>query len=705
MRWSVEVSPLRPSNAPGVAPIAPEVHVVEAKNWQSALQAVREHGGGAGPISQFSIELLTDGYRAIDPVGRLRYLVKKVGDDVATALEGPPASIPSSAVPAPAAPSAAARVPDDRPTVPTAAPAAVRPSPAAQSVPRPSSAASAPVSTAVPSTVAAPAPPSAAAPRTEVTPSAVAPLTALSATQRSPDPISLPTCEVIGARIEDPTPQSPLTYREYSYAVPVGTPEHLADIALRLQFADVLARIASAPPGKMVNLAVFDVVFTGKPPKPPLATLAWKDWKGDPEIRFPARERAAAAKAGTVVAAPGAAAVTTAPAVAAPPVVVAPAPAPKAAPAAPAAPAAKPAATATRPASVPKVIIASTAAPAAAPAVTSPAAAPPVAAPAAKPASVPKVIIAPSATAPAAPAVSAPPAASPAPVPVVAPTAPAPAVAPATPVAPAPVAPAPAAAPAPPAAGSVPSGAPTLDQSIDVELDEPAPPPASVTSPPPSAPATVADPTPSAEIKDPFAAGAPPAPASTRAPAPAAAGKRRLRGDELLSDLFDAMHDLHFQASLLDGARFVLGLALQKLPSHIAVCHFYDINKREFVIVDAIAASRDALVTHRLAERDAVVSRTMRARRTSLFSGAGLDELKSSRWDLVGEPLTSVAIAPVALGGRFLGLLELANPTDDQPYTEGDGFALAYMGEQLAEFLGQRGLLIDIDAIKAFKPR
>jgi len=169
--------------------------------------------------------------------------------------------------------------------------------------------------------------------------------------------------------------------------------------------------------------------------------------------------------------------------------------------------------------------------------------------------------------------------------------------------------------------------------------------------------------------------------------------------------LFDAMHDLHFQASLLDGARFVLGLALQKLPSHIAVCHFYDINKREFVIVDAIAASRDALVTHRLAERDAVVSRTMRARRTSLFSGAGLDELKSSRWDLVGEPLTSVAIAPVALGGRFLGLLELANPTDDQPYTEGDGFALAYMGEQLAEFLGQRGLLIDIDAIKAFKPR
>ena len=46
-------------------------------------------------------------------------------------------------------------------------------------------------------------------------------------------------------------------------------------------------------PGKFVNLAVFDVVFQGSLPSRPLATLAWKDWTGEPVIAFPRRPQRA----------------------------------------------------------------------------------------------------------------------------------------------------------------------------------------------------------------------------------------------------------------------------------------------------------------------------------------------------------------------------------------------------------------------------
>ena len=48
--------------------------------------------------------------------------------------------------------------------------------------------------------------------------------------------------------------------------------------------------------------------------------------------------------------------------------------------------------------------------------------------------------------------------------------------------------------------------------------------------------------------------------------------------------------------------------------------------------------------------------------------------------------------------------LELLDPVDGGRFSEGDAYALAYMGEQLAEFLGQRGVMIDPEAVSAFKP-
>ena len=41
-----------------------------------------------------------------------------------------------------------------------------------------------------------------------------------------------------------------------------------------------------------------------------------------------------------------------------------------------------------------------------------------------------------------------------------------------------------------------------------------------------------------------------------------------------------------------------------------------------------------------------------------------------------------IIVAPVMQSGRFLGAIEIANPSDGAPFTELEGNALTYMGEQ-----------------------
>lgn len=696
MRWFVEVSQLRPSLAPGVATVPPDSYVVEAKAWQAALQSAREFNGTAGPISQFSIELLPDGYRAVDPVGRLRYVIRRAPDDAVVTIptrvsmvppspsepptvrpsvdtpipaaarpNGPRAQAPAPAPPAPA-PVAASASPSSRPPMMTEgrSPGAysISERPGAMSGVESSRLHVAPPSAFAPATVATPPPVSVPAvsngPATAVAPTVPKPAQPMLVTQKSPQlDTSLPRPEVLLAREENPSDTSPLTYREYVYVVPPGTNDKVLEQLIRACFYEVLAQIGAAPAGKLVNLAIFDVRFTGKPPRPPLATLAWKDWRGpEPEVRFPARERAVSAA-------------SAAPAVRAPaPVVAQQAPA-----AAPQASAAKPAPPA-RPAApveeTPAPILAS----------------PMIVVPEPEPSEEIEIEIVHAAPPPPPPRPAAPSRAGVG----------AAAAAPARVAAPAPVA---AAAPAPVAA---PPAAPPPAPVVEA----PSPPPAAPGQAPvaaavQAAPAGFPVPAsaPSGDLADPFAVAR-----RAKSEGKLATGKR-LSGDELLSDLFESMHDLHFSQTTIDGAHFVLTLAVEKLPSRVAICHFFDINKREFVVVHALAKGRDALVLTRLPERDKLATQALRSRRAIVISDAASDpRIRGGRWDAVGEPVTSVVIAPVALGGRFLGMLELANPTDGHAYVESDGYALAYMGEQLAEFLGQRGVMIEPEAIKAFKP-
>ena len=106
MRWVVESSAIGKS-------VEPERVCVEATGWQQALQEVRSRRGDAGTFASFSVELLDDGYRAIDPTTRTRYIITRGADDAP--LTPAPANGPASK----AAPTSAKPVDADAGRTPT----------------------------------------------------------------------------------------------------------------------------------------------------------------------------------------------------------------------------------------------------------------------------------------------------------------------------------------------------------------------------------------------------------------------------------------------------------------------------------------------------------------------------------------------------------------------------------------------------------
>jgi hypothetical protein len=419
------------------------------------------------------------------------------------------------------------------------------------------------------------------------------------------------------------------------YSVAEGTPEDDARRLILERFDHVRGALDPGRQGKMINLAVFDHIFHGRPQRRPVVTLTWKDWKGaDPEIRFPQRE------AGDPNAPTSARSMPT------PTPAPASFPAPKPAPVEPEPAKAEPA----------------KAEPVKEPAKVEPAKAePPKAAQAPEPA---KPAAFPAPTKAAEPAK----AAAPPPVKVEAPK-------------------------AAPVAKSEP--APTKAEPAKIEPAKPEPvkaePPKAAPVPEPAKP----EPAKPAAAKPAVVPKAEPAAAPVAVPKAPPAPKKRLTGDDLLAEMFEAFGDLAFARDSLEGAEFVLNLTLEKLPAQVGLVSLFDMNTREFVVVRQSGGPRSALCA-RQPEKAALAQSAMRRRHAIVVSDPeGAARAMDDRWRAIGVELTSLVCAPIELSGRYLGLLELANPMDGQAFNEGDGNALTYIGQQFAEFVAARGVIVD----------
>jgi len=176
-------------------------------------------------------------------------------------------------------------------------------------------------------------------------------------------------------------------------------------------------------------------------------------------------------------------------------------------------------------------------------------------------------------------------------------------------------------------------------------------------------------------------------------------GHKRPSGEDLITELFESFGDLHFLRDSLEGAEFVLALMLEKLPSEVGLVSLFDINKREFVVVRQMGGARSALC-QRQPERAPLAAAAMRKRAAFVVpDAAGAARAMDARWETIGVELRSIICAPVEHGGRYLGLIELANPLDGSEFNEGDGNALTYIGGQFAEFVASHGVIIDAETI------
>ena len=154
-----------------------------------------------------------------------------------------------------------------------------------------------------------------------------------------------------------------------------------------------------------------------------------------------------------------------------------------------------------------------------------------------------------------------------------------------------------------------------------------------------------------------------------------------------------------------EAADFVLALVLDSIPSAVALCSFFDINTREMVVVrQAVSPGFAALpnvLTARASEFTPLIAKTMRAGRSVVVPAADCGVFSEDpRWRALGHAPKSAISTPIAAGGRYLGLLEVADPLDEAPFTEADGHALTYIGGQFSEHLAQREIDLTPERIR-----
>lgn len=97
-----------------------------------------------------------------------------------------------------------------------------------------------------------------------------------------------PALTLLLQRDEDPNADNPLAYRERAYCVDAATVVGDAEALLRMELRTLQAEMRSVSAGKFCSLAVFDHPWEVEPVAPPLVVLEWKDWKGEPEVDYPA---------------------------------------------------------------------------------------------------------------------------------------------------------------------------------------------------------------------------------------------------------------------------------------------------------------------------------------------------------------------------------------------------------------------------------
>ncbi len=224
---------------------------------------------------------------------------------------------------------------------------------------------------------------------------------------------------------------------------------------------------------------------------------------------------------------------------------------------------------------------------------------------------------------------------------------------------------------------------------------EPAPPPSPPEEAPHKAPVTLPAPPREPELR---AQAVTAAPAAKAVRSNVLSAKRR-PGEDLIVDLFEHLHELSFMSDIAEGSDYLLGLLRTVLPSEGIVIQVFDIDSSNFVVVRAHPDKREALL-HRTPDDDAFVRQLMRQGASVRYFDASAEPgLRGGVWSLLGVEPKYALCGPVRQGGRYLGLIQLVNPSGDTPFHESEANALDYICKQFADFVAQRPVVLERDTV------
>jgi GAF domain-containing protein len=175
---------------------------------------------------------------------------------------------------------------------------------------------------------------------------------------------------------------------------------------------------------------------------------------------------------------------------------------------------------------------------------------------------------------------------------------------------------------------------------------------------------------------------------------------RRRAGEDLIGELFETMHDLHFMSGVGDGAEFMMAAVDSIVPCEGVLIHVFDINTRQFVVVRAKGPGTMQVLLHRTPDTDPFFAAVMRRPGAVAIHDVDKDpRVLGARWEALGVKPTRALCGPVRQGGRYLGLLEVVNPLGEAPFHQTEQNALDYVCEQFAQFLVNRPIVLDADVI------
>jgi GAF domain-containing protein len=178
------------------------------------------------------------------------------------------------------------------------------------------------------------------------------------------------------------------------------------------------------------------------------------------------------------------------------------------------------------------------------------------------------------------------------------------------------------------------------------------------------------------------------------------ASGRRSPSEDLISELFEEMHQLRFMPDIVAGAEYVLNILGRVLPCEGVLVHVFDINTRQFIVVRAVGPTSQNALLHRTPDTFALFRETFRRARTLSFPNADREEaFHDGRWERLGVAPRTALCGAVQQGGRYLGVIELANPKGGEAFHDSEINAVDYICEQFADFVASRPIVLDDDAV------